>query len=186
MTIWEAPIKDLNLLNKDAAKFVFESAEKRLKHLLEVSDRTTNRAVAVVTALIPLTAFLLTTLYKHYWGGIESLLEDKMILLVWASIVVCLISLVLFGIVIFPRNMHQMGREPNQLFTEEFLEDEYYQDELQYKSYLVSETEDFQGRITFMQVQNNRRIKLFKWALLAIVFYSALLFFILTVVGIFR
>jgi hypothetical protein len=168
---WIAPVVSLPLLDKESAKFVFESAEKRLKHILDVSDRTTNRSISILTGIIPLLAFLLTGLFKHFFGKPEDAFSNQSLVICWISVIVCLLVIVLLGVVAFPRNMHQMGREPKFLYIKDFVDNDSYKNELQYKLYLVAETEDLQQRIDYMQAQSDFRVKLLKTTFLVIVFY---------------
>lgn len=168
------PFLDIKNLDKDAVKFIFESGEKRLKHLLEVSDRTTNRAFTILSGLIPLVAFLLSVLYKHYFGGAAGLLAAELFWLSWLSLVAALAAMILLTLIVFPRSMHQLGREPKKLLTVDLLQHEYYTDS--YKLLLYIESEELQGRIDYMQRQSNRRVRLFKAALMIIAGYALLCF----------
>ena len=166
---WSAPIDDFEKINKDSVKFIFETAEKRLKHLLEVSDRTTNRAYSFLTTCIPLVAFLLASLFKHYFGNEADNLPCFLLPLLWGAVLICIGSTALLLQVVTPRDMHQIGREPKHIFTKELLLDERYQNENQYKLLLVAETEEFQSRIDFMQSQSNNRVGKVKLALYLLV-----------------
>jgi len=159
---WSAPDAAFADLDKDAAKFLFDSTEKRLKNLLETSDKTTGRAITSLTFLIPLIAFLLSALFKHYFGSTAQSLSEQLLIISWLSCLVCLIAVSYFVRASFPRLMHQMGREPKALLTEEFLQNQYYQGESQYRRLLIGEIEEFQCRISFMQDQSNRRVEWIK------------------------
>lgn len=182
---WIAPIDDLTKLDKDSAKFIFESGEKRLRHLLEVSDRTTNRTIAMLTGQIPLVAFILSLLFRHYVGAPENYLNPIMLGVSWASLIVSLISMILLGRIIFPRDMHQMGTEPKDLIIKDFVENPDYQNAHQYLLLLVIESESLQRRIDYMQDQSNRRVYLFKIALLIIAVYGLLCIAALVLLAIF-
>lgn len=183
---WRVPVEDLEKLDKDTAKFLFDYGEKRLKHLLEVSDRTTTRAISILTLSIPLVGFLLSALFKHYFGDDSSLLSIQILIACWVSIVVCLFCMICWGIVGFPRVMHQMGREPKVLFKKELIDNEYYLKENQFKLILIVETEELQQRIDYMQAQSNRRICILKTGLLTIAFYTGACFITLVLLVLFQ
>lgn len=183
---WQAPFDLFNQLDKDSAKLLFDLAEKRLKNILETADKTTNRAYIVLTATIPLVAFLFSALFKHYFGATDTHLSGLLLVACWLTILVSLISNAFLLRVAFPRDMHQVGREPKMLFTNELLTDTYYQEDKQAKMLLIYETEDLQQRIDYMQTQSNNRVYWFKTAVFLLFGYAFLCFIILSVLALFR
>lgn len=183
---WRAPMELFEQIDKDAARFVFESAEKRLKNILETSDKTTTRAYSILTATIPLLAILFTALFKHHFGDAQSHLSGLLLTVSWITVIVCLVSSAMMLRVAFPRDMQQIGREPKLLFTPEMLTHDYYQHEKQLKLFLIYEMQDIQQRICFMQGQSNIRVGLFKKAIYLLFGYALLCFSILVVLALFQ
>ena len=159
--MWNAPINDIKKLTDTSGKYILEQAEKRLRHLLELSERTTNRAIAILSGLIPVNIYLITLIFNNYYSK-TGILSLPLITLCWISLGVIFVSIVLSSYVAFPRDMHQMGSEPKNIFTEEIIESNYYINELQSLTIIVSEIEDLQNRIEFMQKQNNKRVVITK------------------------
>lgn len=157
---WQVPPEAFHYLDKESAKFLFDAAEKRLKHLLENSDRTTNRAIGLASLLIPLLAFLLTSLSNHYFAQPPKSLSCLLLVFCWLSLWTCALVINMLVRAAFPRDKHQLGREPHLVLTQDLLENEFYQKEAQYLRLLVQEIEDLQNRIHYMQQQNNQRTAL--------------------------
>lgn len=183
---WMAPDAAYADLHKESAKFLFDAAEKRLKNLLDVSDRTTNRAIGTFGLLIPLLGFLLAALFKHYFGKPTDQLAAFLLAVCWLSSWVCLISIGWLYRTAFPRDMHQMGREPRLLLNQELLTNEYYQGEKQYTRLLVAEIEDLQDRIRYMQAQSNQRVADIKKCFTLLAWYAGFCLLVLTVWGLFQ
>ena len=169
--MWNAPIVDIRKLTESSGKYILDQAEKRLRHLLELSERTTNRAIAILSGLIPVNIYLITLIFNNYYSKTGGL-TLPLITLCWISLVVIFVSIILSSYVAFPRDMHQMGSEPKNIFINELIESDFYINELQCLTIIVSEIEDLQNRIEFMQKQNNNRVVITKISFAVFGIYS--------------
>ena len=176
--MWNAPIADIRKLTDSSGKYILEQAEKRLRHLLELSERTTNRAIAILSGLIPVNIYLITLIFNNYYSKTGSL-SLPLITLCWISLAVIFVSIILSSYVAFPRDMHQVGSEPKNIFTDELMKSDFYVNELQCLTIIVGEIEDLQNRIDFMQEQNNKRVVLTKISFAIFGIYAVLCTFML-------
>ena len=156
-------ITDWSNLDKDAFKFYFDQAEKRLSAALSVADRATQRAFSILTGLIPLITLLLATLTKHYY--LNDQVKFPVLEACWTALVFSFVVLGLLMKVIHPRKNHQLGSEPKHLANPAYFDNPHYPPPNAYIVSLREEIQDFQNRIEETEAQNVTRIRLIRISL---------------------
>ena len=65
---WDSELDNFEKIDKDLMKFYFEQAEKSFKSTLELADKISVRAYALLAVVIPVLTILLSYLSKNYFG----------------------------------------------------------------------------------------------------------------------
>ena len=157
---WESGLDNFEKIDKDLVKFYFDQAEKSLKSTLELADKISIRAYALLATCIPFLTIIISLLSKNYLGS--ELLSCQLLLILWVLLIpisFCFISLLK---VAFPKDYHQLGREPKYIVEEKYYNNPEYPGESSYKLMLSYEIEEYQNRITYMDKMNNSRVEMIK------------------------
>jgi hypothetical protein len=166
-------VENFGVVSANAMRFVFEQAEKRLKSTLDMADRITVRAYAVLVLLVP----CLSAVIGIFRNDLKGCTNAEWLLLMCCVVGLCVVLMLIVKI-IYPRDMHQLGREPKVIALPEYYENPDYPHEESYVLLLTFEIEDYQSRIDYMEKQNSKRIYLLKWAycVFVVLFFVLVLF----------
>ena len=159
---WDSELDNFEKIDKDLMKFYFEQAEKSLKSTLELADKISVRAYALLAVIVPVLSIIFSYLSKNYFG--TELLSCQLLGLLWLLFIPVGISFVLLVKVVFPKDYYQLGREPKYIVKKEYYDNPEYPKEESYKLMLSYELENYQYRISYMDNINNSRVKLIKTA----------------------
>jgi hypothetical protein len=160
--LWDSELDNFEKIDKDLMKFYFEQAEKSLKSTLELADKISVRAYALLAVVVPVMSIIFSNLSKNYFG-IE-LLSCQLLGLLWLLLIPIAISFVLLIKVVFPKDYYQLGREPKYIVKKEYYDNPEYPKEESYKLVLSYELENYQYRVSYMDDMNNIRVKSIKTA----------------------
>jgi len=159
---WVFPSESKANIDDKIADFIIDQAEKSLAHTLDIADKATNRAYAVVIVIIP----LLSTFIGLFITELHSKFPDASKLnLFLAAAVLCAIILVLLLTIILPRPTMGMGRAPKDIAQPHMLQNEHSAKE-KLKSFKLNEIKNLQHKIDFNNRLNRRRIFRFKLVLI--------------------
>lgn len=181
MTRWISEVEDFEKIDKEFVKHCFDSAEKRLRSALEVSDKATTRAFQTLTAIVPSLTIVLTTVISQ---ALKHELKSNVLIPCAIALLLGTIAFVQLYKVIFPREMHQLGYEPKELLVKEYFDNENFKGEASFKLLLISHLEDYQEQIQFMDKQNAQRVQGVKdaYQCINIAFYLLIIYAIILVV----
>jgi hypothetical protein len=145
--MWQTDIQDWTKITKDMVNFYLNQAEAELKSTLDLHDKITTRAFALLTILIPITTLTIGYIIRQ----IAEKNADKYLL---AVAVVCLYAtiscLYLLIRLVFPRQWLSSGRPPKDIFTSQMIDTPHeYTDEQRYVGIVMREIENIQYKITF-------------------------------------
>jgi hypothetical protein len=164
--IWELPIESKEKVDDKLADFIINHAEKALAYSLDVADKTTNRAYAVIVLMIPLTSTTIGLLIKE--AGLNIKLRNPHKVTFFEIItVLCLASLVLLLTIVLPRLTMGNGRSPKDLAHDNMLQNEN-SPERKLLLFKLNEIKNLQYKIGFNSRLNAKRVFRFKVALLII------------------
>ena len=160
--VWDSELDNVKDIDKDLIKFYFDQAEKSLKSTLELADKISVRAYALLAVVIPILTLILSYLSKNYFG--TELLSCQLLGLLWLVLIAVIISFGFLVYVVFPKDYYQLGREPKYIVKNEYYDNPEYPKEASYKLMLSYELENYQYRISYMDKMNNDRVKSIKIA----------------------
>lgn len=144
-------------------KFVYENAEKRLQHEIDLAEKITLRSYVLMGILLPLITSL---------AGVVMHLTPYSIMF-YVACVITLASFVLLRYVYKSAGPHlvwQNGFEPKRLFEPTFIDtNKYNSNEVMLKLLYVTELEKIQNKILQNQQVNQQRIKLFSNCLTGVI-----------------
>jgi hypothetical protein len=136
-------------VNKDAYKFIFEQAEKKLEDVLSESESITKKSIKLVTAVVAMFAFFI------------GFLINKKIPLGYNSIFIIFFILNMGGTIflIFPKEIKGRGFLPSELLPEKLdsPSDKDVQEQLLYYCAIVKLDQDIQ----LMRRKNSGRTKIY-------------------------
>lgn len=138
-------------VNKDAYKFIFEQAEKKLEDVLSESESITNKSIKWITGVVAIFGFFV------------GFLIQKSIPIGYNSIFMIFFVLNVAGLLflVFPKEVKGKGFIPSELLPEKLdsPDDKDYQQELLYYYAIVKIEEDI--NLMRKKIQSER---IFTWA----------------------
>lgn len=147
--LWKPDFEKWYHVNKDAYKFIFTQAEKKLEDVLSESESITNKSIKLITATVSMFAFFIGfILQKNILIG-----YNVIMVIFFISNVVCIIFL------IFPKEVKGRGFVPSELLPKrlDHPDDKEYQEEMLYYCAIVKLEED----IKTMRQKNKARSKIY-------------------------
>lgn len=169
---WASANESLEKADKELLKFYFDQAEKSLKSTIELSDKITTRAYALLAFFSPLIYLLFSLLVRRYFGG--EVVSTQLSTACWLALIPVAVSICLLLKVAFPKNYYQLGSEPINIVSKEYYENDEYVGENSFKLALSFEIEEYQTRITYMDELNYKRVKELKFIFTVILVSSTL------------
>lgn len=146
---WKPDFEKWYNVNKDAYKFIFSQAEKKLEDVLSESESITNKSIKLVTAVVAMFAFFV------------GFLIQKNIPIGYNSIFIILFIINVGGVLflIFPKEVKGRGFVPSELLPERLdsPDDKEYQEEMLYYSAIVKLEDDIQS----MRQKNSGRANIY-------------------------
>ena len=146
---WKPDFEKWYNVNKDAYKFIFEQAEKKLNDVLSESESITDKSIKMVTAVVAMFAFFV------------GFLIQKHIPLGYNSIFIVLFIINVSGIIylIFPKEVKGRGLAPKILIPPKLddREDKEFQSEMLYYRAITT----IQDNIDFMRNKNYCRANVY-------------------------
>ncbi len=166
---WKPDFEKWYEVDKDAYKFIFEQAEKKLNDVLSESESITDKSIKMVTAVVAMFAFFV------------GFLIQKKIPIGYNSIFigVFLINVLAIIYLIFPKEVKGKGFVPSELIPKKLdsPDDKGHQEQLLYYFAIVKLQEDIQ----LMRSKNSCRAKIYFYSLfLALALFSVGAMFIVT------
>lgn len=164
--MWRHNLKNWENVNKDVYKFCFEQSEKRLKDVLDDSEKITSRTYSLIGILIPVLSVCLgivlkSILMKSEFGFIGG---------------ICIISILILGVCLFflasiikKREVWFSGTEPQDILLSHYVEIDTLVDDEPLKYMYLSEMEQIQHKIESNKSSNEKRIGIFSKCLTTIV-----------------
>jgi hypothetical protein len=156
--MWNTDLKHWKKVNKEVYKFCLEQGEKRLKDIIDDSEKITSRSYTLIGVLIPVLSICVGIVLKYV---IDKTTFD---LVVYLSIICvpilgcCLWHLSkLVGI----RRIWHAGTEPKNLCKSEFIEFDSFKEEDAIKYLQLSEIEQIQYKIDENKNVNYERMRVF-------------------------
>lgn len=146
---WKPDFVQWYSVNKEAYKFIFQQAEKKLEDILSESESITNKSIKLITAIVAMFAFFVGfLLQKKEPLGYHSILVFGFILNVAGVI-----------FLIFPKEVKGRGFIPSELLPErlDHEEDKEFQEEMLYYCAIIKLEEDIQ----IMRQKNSERSKVY-------------------------
>lgn len=150
---FKLPKKNWKLFPKDSMTFILNESKEYLGYTLNESDKITNRAFSLVLVL---TTILISILGFTFSRMISNEIDKTVYLNIYLSIIITGF-IVYLSTLIFPKQMMQKGRKPNQLAKESLLINEKLTHEEIYLSFIIREVEDIQDKIDFNLAKNEKR-----------------------------
>jgi len=156
--MWRHNLKDWEKVNKEVYKFCLDQAEKRLKDIIEDSEKITSRSYTLIGVLIPLLSICVGIILKYIISN------SPLDLIVYMSIIsVLIIGYCLWSLskLVGVRQIWSSGTEPVNIVKSEYLEIESLIDDEPLKFLYLSEIEQIQHKIDQNNIINHKRIKKF-------------------------
>lgn len=172
--MWKSKLSDWKSIPVDRYKIFFELAEKRLKDILDESEKITSRSYSLIALIIPVLSLSIAELLKNY--------QAPNILTIIATIGIVLSSWTLYSLIqiINVRDIWYFGTEPLDILIDDFNSSESLSQEELTKALYLSEIEQTQHKISSNKKVNNTRISKFKTclnlSLLSLIFIVVILF----------
>lgn len=160
--IWTIQAESNPGIDDKIAEFIISQAEKSLAYTLDIADKATNRAYAVILIIIPLTSTFIGLFISELHGKFPNVYRVNLYL---AATIVCTIVLVLLLTIILPRATMGMGRAPRDIAQPHMLQNDLPAKE-KFKAFKLNEIKNLQFKIDYNNRLNSRRIFRFKVALL--------------------
>jgi hypothetical protein len=146
---WKPDFEKWYNVNKDAYKFIFSQAEKKLEDVLSESESITNKSIKMITAVVAMFAFFI------------GFLVQKSIPIGYNSVFIILFIVNVAGILflIFPKEVKGRGFVPSELLPEKLdkADDKDFQEEMLYYCAVVKLEDDIQS----MRLKNSSRAKIY-------------------------
>jgi len=165
-TIWDLPVANKEKIDDKIADFIISQADKALAYSLDVADKTTNRAYAVILIMTPITSTAISLLVKEITEKQQIRNPYKIGLYEFLTIL-CVSALILLLTIVLPRLTMGSGREPKNIAHDHML-----QNENSFKRNLLliklNEIKNLQYKISYNDELNDKRVFRFKLSLLII------------------
>jgi len=146
---WKPDFDKWYNVNKEAYKFVFGQAEKKLEDVLSESESITNKSIKIVAAVVAMFAFFV------------GFLIQKNIPIGYNAIFIILFIVNVAGVIflIFPKEVKGRGFVPSELLPKKIdnSDDKDFQEEMLYYCAIVKLEEDIQ----LMRQKNSVRAKVY-------------------------
>lgn len=157
--MWKADLLNWKDVSEDLYKYFFDAGEKRLKEILDESEKITSRAYSLIGFIIPISSITLAQLISDFGYNCKS----------YITLLSLLISIyLLFQLlkVINVRNTWYLGTEPQEIVTDNFTSFPGLSETEIKKALYLSEIEHIQEKITANKQINNDRIEKFRHCLI--------------------
>jgi len=164
--IWELAVESKDQIDDKIADFIIGQAEKALAYSLDVADKATNRAYAVIVLMIPLTSTAAGLLIKEVGASIKTHNHHKIIFFEVITFL-CLSTLSLLLTIVLPRLTMGNGRSPKDLAHDNMLQNDNTP-ERKLLLFKLNEIKNLQYKIGYNNRLNSKRVFRFKVALLII------------------
>ena len=165
-TIWDLSVANKEKIDDKIADFMISQADKALAYSLDVADKTTNRAYAVILIMIPITSTAISLLVKEITEKQQIRNPHKIDLYEFLTLL-CVSALILLLTIVLPRLTMGSGREPMNIAHDHML-----QNENSFKRNLLliklNEIKNLQYKISYNDQLNGKRVFRFKLSLLII------------------
>lgn len=164
--MWRHSLKNWENVDKDVYKFCFEQAEKRLKDVLDDSEKITSRTYALIGILIPVLSVCVGIVLKSL------VLKSGMGFLGTISIISILIlggCLFFLASIIKERDVWFSGTEPQDILLSHYVEVDTLENDEPVKYMYLSEMEQIQHKIESNKTVNEQRIGIFSKCLIVVV-----------------
>jgi hypothetical protein len=158
--MWNAELSNWKSVSKDMYKYFLDSSEKRLKEILDESEKITTRSYSLLAFVIPVVSLSISSLVM---GKVEFNFSLFLNLICLGSS--CYVIYVLVKLV-NAREVWYLGTEPIDIVNDSFTTHETLTQEELEKALYLSEIEQIQHKITCNKVVNDERIEDFKECLI--------------------
>lgn len=164
--VWELTTENKDKIDDKIADFIIGQAEKALAYSLDVADKATNRAYAVIVLMIPLTSTAVGLLIKEASQDKRTRNVHKVELFEIITFL-CLAALILLLTIVLPRLTMGNGRAPKDLAHDQMLQNDH-SPERKLLLFKLNEIKNLQYKIAYNNRINGKRIFRFKLSLLII------------------
>ncbi len=178
---WKINIANENNVTLEDVKFIFEQAEKRLDDTVKtgasISSKNTGILTVMTGVIIALSSYVIDK-----WVSFSSVDNKIFVSFVAVAYISALIAYMIKNIL--PSHYHVVGSLPQELFVQQFFEDSLERQKQIIYLYM-SETENYQFRITHNESKNKNRWICYMTSMIALVimpFFLAIVYFILQAV----
>lgn len=163
---WKIEIKNIDDVQLDDAKFIFEQAEKKFEDTHSTAELIVGRTFTLLGILMTIVIALSGYLYGQisqsgFWS-------NKILTLLVAVIY-------LYGIIwylkpnVFPKSYFSKGAAPKKLFVQDFFAEKHVEKQKTTIYLYINEIERLQGRIEKNEELNDKRWEIYKNAINALI-----------------
>lgn len=177
MSKWNLNLDDWTKLPIETAELLYKESNEYLQYTISLSEKITQRAYTFSLIIIASIGALINAMISI---KAQTCFETVFFILITISVLVLfLIGLYLVKI-IFPFGLMQMGRQPIELNSSDFLTPKNLNEKQSYLSFVINEIQNNQNKINFNLNSNSKRLGSLKKLLIMLM--SAFMLFVVAYV----